>query len=296
MPDTDSSNSGSSLADTDTLTPLDAIADEASRAAVARMRAMSPQADPIRWVPGVLPERMPRHIGIIMDGNGRWAEAQGFPRVFGHRAGAKSVRAVVEMAGRLGIEALTLYAFSSENWRRPAEEVSFLMGMYVQYMAAERAKLIEHNLRFRQIGRREGLPADALEALDETVRATAHCTGPTLCLAVNYGGRQELIDATQRIAERVRTGQLDAAAINERTISDELGTAGLPDPDLIIRTAGEQRLSNFLLWQASYAELVVRQECWPDFDGQSLCDAVREFAGRTRRFGAVVRESGTQSL
>lgn len=253
------------------------------------MRTLSPEADPIRWLPGVPPERVPRHIGIIMDGNGRWAEARGFPRIFGHRAGAKAVRDVIEMAGQLGIEALTLYAFSSENWRRPSEEISFLMGMYVEYMAAERDKLVKHNLRFRQIGRRDGLPPEALAALDLTIEATAACTGPTLCLAVNYGGRQELADAARRLAERAVAGQLDPANIDERAIADQLGTAGLPDPDLIVRTAGEQRLSNFLLWQASYAELIVREECWPDFDRQALCDAVREYAGRTRRFGAVVR-------
>lgn len=270
-------------------TPLEAIADASVRAAVARMRTLSPEADPIRWLPGVPPERVPRHIGIIMDGNGRWAEARGFPRIFGHRAGAKAVRDVIEMAGQLGIEALTLYAFSSENWRRPSEEISFLMGMYVEYMAAERDKLVKHNLRFRQIGRRDGLPPEALAALDLTIEATAACTGPTLCLAVNYGGRQELADAARRLAERAVAGQLDPANIDERAIADQLGTAGLPDPDLIVRTAGEQRLSNFLLWQASYAELIVREECWPDFDRQALCDAVREYAGRTRRFGAVVR-------
>jgi undecaprenyl diphosphate synthase len=269
-------------------TPLDAIADERARRVVERMRAISPHADPVRWLPGVPPERVPRHIGIIMDGNGRWAEARGLPRAHGHAAGAQSVRVAIETAGLLGVEVLTLYAFSSENWRRPADEVRFLMEMYVQYMAAERARLVEHNLRFRQIGRLDGLPEPAITALRQTIDATAHCTGPTLCLAVNYGGRQELVDAARRLAARAAAGTLDPDSIDERTIDAELGTAGLPDPDLIIRTAGEQRLSNFLLWQASYAELVVRQECWPDFDRASLCEAIREYASRTRRFGAVV--------
>ncbi|MGP1347661.1 MAG: isoprenyl transferase [Phycisphaerales bacterium] len=271
----------------DSVTPLERIAQGPSRDAVSRMRRICPEADPARWLPGVPPERVPRHIGIIMDGNGRWAERRGFPRVFGHRNGARAVRATIEAAGRFGVEALTLYAFSNENWRRPSEEVSALMSMYVEYMAGEREALVRQNLRFRQIGRREGLPDEALAALDSVVEATRGCTGATLCLAVNYGGRQELVDAARSIGERIERGEMRAGDIDEALISETLGTSGLPDPDLIIRTAGEKRLSNFLLWQASYAELVVLDACWPDFDEASLRACIEEYAGRERRFGGV---------
>lgn len=271
----------------DAVTPLEAIADDKSREIVARMRRVSPHADPTRHLPDVPVERIPRHIAIIMDGNGRWATARGFPRVFGHRNGASSVRAVVEEAGRLGVEALTLYSFSMENWSRPKEEVGELMRLYLEYMSGEREALVRENIRLMQIGRRDGLPPAALEALDKTIEATSVCTGPTLCLAVNYGSRAELVDAARALSERVKLGELEPSDIDERLLANHLYTNGLPDPDLIVRTAGEMRLSNFLLWQLSYAEIVVTDVLWPDFGESEFRDAIRAYASRERRFGGL---------
>ncbi|MGP1309034.1 MAG: isoprenyl transferase [Phycisphaerales bacterium] len=259
----------------------------ADRAALERIRTINPSADPAAILPSVPPSRIPRHIAVIMDGNGRWAKQRGLGRSAGHRAGAKSVRATLEACSALGVEALTLYSFSIENWKRPAEEVDALMALYLEYMAAERHKLVEHNIRFMQIGRRDGLPASVLEALELTLDATKDCTGPILNLAVNYGGRAEIVDAARALAERVRTGAMRVEDIDEASLSASLYTAGLPDPDLLIRTAGEMRVSNYLLWQISYAELHVTQTLWPDFDEQSLFDAVRDYASRSRRFGAL---------
>lgn len=273
------------------ITPLGDIADPRAREIVARMRRISPHADPMRHLPDVPVDRVPRHIAIIMDGNGRWATARGFPRVFGHRNGASSVRAVVEEAGRLGVEALTLYSFSMENWSRPREEVGELMRLYLEYMSGEREALVRENIRLRQIGRRDGLPAEALEALDRTIEATARCTGPTLCLAVNYGSRAEIVDAARELAARAVRGEIDPARIDEAMFSNCLYTNGLPDPDLVVRTAGEMRLSNFLLWQLSYAEIVVTDVLWPDFAGPELRDAIRAYASRERRFGGLGAES-----
>jgi undecaprenyl diphosphate synthase len=272
---------------TDEPTPLERIADPAARAIVERMRRINPNADPTARLPGVPPERIPRHVAIIMDGNGRWARERGFPRIFGHRNGAAAVRRTIDEAGRLGIECLTLFSFSSENWKRPADEVGELMYLYLQYMSGEREQLVRENIRLVQIGRREGLPEDALRALDDTINATKHCTGPTLCLAVNYGSRAEITDAVRSIAEDARAGRLDPADIDESLLSARLDTAGLPDPDLLIRTAGEMRISNFLLWQISYAELVVTETYWPDFRAEHLRDAVRAYARRDRRFGGI---------
>ena len=268
-------------------TPLEAIADPVARQAVERMRRVSPQADPTRFLPDVPPQRIPRHVAIIMDGNGRWATSRGFPRIFGHRNGAAAVRRTIEEAGLLGIEFLTLYSFSSENWKRPADEVRELMGLYLQYMSGEREALVRENIRLVQIGRRDGLPPEALAALDETIRATSVCTGPTLCLAVNYGARAEIVDAVRTIAAKARRGELEPGAIDETTISSHLYTAGLPDPDLLVRTAGEMRVSNYLLWQISYAELWVTDVLWPDFGADELRQAVRAYATRRRRFGAL---------
>lgn len=259
----------------------------ADRAALERIRTINPSADPAAILPSVPPSRIPRHIAVIMDGNGRWAKQRGLGRSAGHRAGAKSVRATLEACSALGVEALTLYSFSIENWKRPAEEVDALMALYLEYMAAERHKLVEHNIRFMQIGRRDGLPASVLEALELTLDATKDCTGPILNLAVNYGGRAEIVDAARALAERVRTGAMRVEDIDEASLSASLYTAGLPDPDLLIRTAGEMRVSNYLLWQISYAELHVTQTLWPDFDEQSLFEAVRDYASRSRRFGAL---------
>ncbi|MHC5022675.1 MAG: isoprenyl transferase [Planctomycetota bacterium] len=232
-------------------------------------------------------ERRPRHIAIIMDGNGRWAVERRQPRVAGHRAGAQAVRKVVKECGRLGIEALTLYSFSQENWKRPSEEIDALMGLYLEYLARERQELVDNNVRFVQIGRRQGLPPTVLGEVDATVEATKRCTGLTLALALNYGSRTEILDAVRAIAERVRRGDLEPASISEQTIASSLYTAGLPDPDLLIRTAGEMRVSNYLLWQISYTEIHVTDVFWPDFRVEHLHAAIRDFAGRDRRFGAI---------
>jgi len=230
----------------------------------------------------------PRHIAIIMDGNGRWAQAQGRGRTFGHRTGGERIRPLVTECATLGIEVLTLYSFSTENWTRAQEEIDFLMSLYVEYLIGERDELNNNNIRFVQIGRREGLPEQVLDELDKTVALTQNNTGLTLALALNYGSRSEITDAVRDIAEQVKAGSLDPDAINEDTISNHLYTAGLPDPDLLIRTAGEMRLSNYLLWQISYAELYVTDVCWPEFDLPQLHQALQAFANRKRKFGTVV--------
>jgi undecaprenyl diphosphate synthase len=236
---------------------------------------------------GLDPARLPRHIAIIMDGNGRWARQRGLPRVQGHAQGVFSVRATVEECCRLGIGQLTLYCLSSENWKRPQTELNFLMALLEQYLVEERAEILEQNIRFQTIGRRCGLPDPVLREIDENIRLTRDNTGMTLCLAINYGGRTELVDAVQQLAQRVRAGELAPEDIDESAISDALYTAGMPDPDLLIRTAAEMRISNFLLWQISYAELWVTGRCWPDFDTDTLRQALRDYARRERRFGGL---------
>jgi undecaprenyl diphosphate synthase len=234
--------------------------------------------------------RLPRHIAVIMDGNGRWARQRGLPRVQGHAQGVHSVRSTVEECCRLGIGQLTLYCLSSENWKRPQTELNFLMALLEQYLVEERAEILEQNIRFETIGRRSGLPPAVLHEIDENVRLTRDNTGMTLCLAINYGGRSELIDAVRRLAERVQAGELAPQDIDEASISGALDTAGMPDPDLLIRTAAEMRVSNFLLWQISYAELWVTPRCWPDFDAATLQEALRDFGKRERRFGGLTNE------
>jgi len=236
---------------------------------------------------GLDPARLPRHVAIIMDGNGRWAQQQGLPRIEGHRRGVKSVRATIEECCRLGIEQLTLYCLSVENWKRPQAELDFLMALLHEYLIAERAEIMEQNIRFATIGRREGLDAKVLEEIDENVRVSAGNTGMVLCLAINYGARTEMVDAVRSLAEQARQGKLDPEFIDEMTISDALYTGGMPEPDLLIRTAGEMRVSNFLLWQISYAELWLTPKCWPDFDEGTLREALRDFAARERRFGGL---------
>lgn len=262
------------------LSPVDA-------AALDRIRARFPEADPVSLIPDVPPSRIPRHIAVIMDGNGRWAEERGFPRVFGHRAGASAVREAIRGCAKIGVEVLTLYSFSTENWRRPGDEIEALMRLCVAYCEGERDELLRHNIRVRVIGRREGLPEDVLAALDALTSATEPCTGLTLCLAINYGSRDEIVDAVRAVAGRVASGEIAPEDIDESTVARHLTTAGLPDPDLLVRTGGEMRLSNYLLWQLSYAELYVTDEHWPDFTEKSLFDAVRVFATRRRRFGGL---------
>ncbi len=243
-----------------------------------------PQRPQLTDVPA---ERMPRHIAVIMDGNGRWARRQGLPRIEGHRRGASVVRRVTEECARLGIQQLTLYCLSSENWKRPAEEISFLMQLLEHYMIGERRLIMEQNIRVSVIGRREGIAENALREMDETIAMSAANSGMQLCLAINYGSRGELVDACRRIAAEVQCGRLQPEAIDEETIAAHLYTAGMPEPDLLIRTAQEMRVSNFLLWQISYAEIWVTELCWPDFDEALLHAAIREFASRDRRFGGL---------
>jgi undecaprenyl diphosphate synthase len=233
------------------------------------------------------PQGLPRHIAIIMDGNGRWAQERNQPRIAGHRAGARSVRDIVMECSRVGIKYLTLYSFSMENWKRPQEEVHALMKLCVEYLSKERQELADDNIRFLQIGRREGLPKPVLDELDQTTAVTAGCTGLTLCLAINYSSRTEITDAVRTIAAGVKAGWIDPQDIEEHTISSHLYTAGVPDPDLLIRTAGELRVSNYLLWQISYAEIYVTDVFWPDFGVDDLERALKEYASRCRRFGGI---------
>ncbi len=240
----------------------------------------------------ISPERFPRHIAVIMDGNGRWAVQRGLERIRGHQQGARSVRDVVTECARLrkehgGPDFLTLYSFSMENWKRPAMEVSFLMQMYIDYLRQERPTMMENNIRFRQIGRLEHLPEPVLEEVDRTLAETRHNDGLQLVLALNYSSRAEITDAVRTIAEKVQRGELNPSDVSESIISQHLYTAGMPDPDLLIRTAGEMRVSNYLLWQISYAELFVSGVLWPDFGVSELHEAIRAFASRNRRFGAL---------
>ena len=236
---------------------------------------------------GLDPAKLPRHIAVIMDGNGRWAQERGKQRIQGHLEGVKSVRRTIEECCRLGIEQLTLYCFSTENWKRPAEEINFLMALLKEYLIKERTEIMEQNIRFTIIGRREGLPDFVQAEMDENIRVSKDNTGMTLCLAINYSGRTEIVDAVRTLAHAVRVGTLQASDIDEDMISDALYTKGMPEPDLLIRTAGEMRISNFLLWQISYAELWVTEKCWPDFDEATLRQALRDFAARERRFGGL---------
>jgi undecaprenyl diphosphate synthase len=227
---------------------------------------------------------MPRHIAIIMDGNGRWAKARGVPRLMGHRAGRESVREAVKGCVALGVEVLTLYTFSTENWNRPAREVRALMSILRQTLRAERRELKKNNVRLRIIGRTEDLPAEVVAAIEETKAYLAGCDGLLLNLALSYSGRAEIIDAVRRLlAERSASGP----AFDEERFAGYLYTAGLPDPDLLIRTSGEMRLSNFMLWQLAYTELWITGTLWPDFRRRHLYDAVADFQHRERRFGRV---------
>ena len=230
------------------------------------------------------PERVAKHIAIIMDGNGRWAVGRGLERVRGHEEGARTVRKIVTECAELrkthgGPDYLTLYSFSLENWKRPVSEVSFLMQMYIDYLRQERETMMKNNIQFHQIGRTDQLPDPVLDEVNITLEETKANTGLHLVLALNYGSRAEITDAVRAIAEKVKRGKLEPRDIQEQTISDHLYTAAMPDPDLLIRTAGEMRVSNYLLWQISYAELYVSQKFWPDFDVAELHAALRSFAG-----------------
>jgi undecaprenyl diphosphate synthase len=230
---------------------------------------------------------VPRHVAVIMDGNGRWATRRGLPRVAGHSHGVQAVRATIRAAGRIGIEYLTLYAFSSENWQRPSLEVSTLMSLLERSIDRELPELMENNVQFRVIGRADGVPAAVQRRIQHVVEATAANTGLTLVMAFNYGARDEMVDAFRRLAQEVRAGTLGPDEIDEKRLAAALYTDGVPDPDLLIRTSGEMRVSNFLLWQIAYTELLVTPKLWPDFGARDLYLAVAEFQRRHRRFGKV---------
>lgn len=255
--------------------------------ALEELRRRNPKADPLSRLPDVHPARIPRHIAVIMDGNGRWAQERGFPREFGHRNGARVVRTVLEECEVLGVEVLTLYSFSLENWKRPGPEIRALMDLCVAYCEGELEALVKRNVRSVVIGRREGLPAEVLGAIDRLVAGTASCSGATLCLAINYGSRAEIADAARAIARDAASGKLDPESVDEGSVASRLYTAGLPDPDLLIRTGGDFRVSNYLLWQISYAEIHVTPTYWPDFGAAELHGAIREYARRSRRFGGL---------
>ena len=229
----------------------------------------------------------PRHIAIIMDGNGRWAKERGWARIKGHEQGSQSVRQCLDACLEAGVEYLTLYAFSSENWKRPALEVQGLMALLEHYLKNKVSEMNEHGIRFNAIGRLEKLPVAVQRRLQKAIADTAHNTKLTLTLAVNYGSRDEIVDAVKAIAEQVARGELSPEAITEEVVAKNLYTADMPDPDLLVRTSGEYRLSNFLLWQLSYAEIYVTSTLWPDFKKENLLAAIEDYKGRERRFGAA---------
>ena len=229
----------------------------------------------------------PRHIAIIMDGNGRWANARGLPRASGHRAGAESVRDAVETCRQIGVEFLTLYAFSSENWNRPKKEVDALMKLLERFLREKLPEMLKQNVRLHAIGRLHMLPEKCRKQIDRAIEST-HCnTGLNLVLALSYGSREEITDAARDIATKAMAGEIDPADIDNELFANHLSTVGIPDPDLLIRTSGESRISNFLLWQISYAEIVISPKNWPDFRNADLRAAVEEYARRHRRFGKV---------
>ena len=234
------------------------------------------------------PRPLPRHIAIIMDGNGRWAKARGLPRIAGHRRGADAVRRTLEAAGDLGVPYLTLFGFSSENWKRPHDEVDDLMGLLRHYLRGEIAELHRNGVRLRVIGDRGRLSADIVALIENAEALTRHNQSINLTVALSYGGRAEIVAAARAVAAKAAAGRLAPEAIDEALIAAHLFTADLPDPDLLIRTSGEQRISNFLLWQCAYAELVFTKTLWPDFGRAELEQAITEFSGRERRYGTSV--------
>lgn len=239
------------------------------------------------------PGPVPDHVAIIMDGNGRWAKQRGLPRTAGHRQGVEAVRTTVKAAREMGVSCLTLYSFSSENWNRPPEEISDLFALLRMYIRRDLAELHENNVKISIIGMREGVPNDILSLLDEASTLTRENSGQRLVIAFNYGGRSEIIAAAQRLASKAAKGEIRAEEITEQNFSSELDTAGLPDPDLMIRTSGELRLSNFLLWQIAYTEFVFLDCYWPDFNKAEFANAIEEYRGRKRRFGGLVRETAS---
>ena len=240
---------------------------------------------------GLTLDQMPRHLAIIMDGNGRWAQKKSLPRIQGHRRGAKTVQRIAQHCVDFGIETLTLYSFSIENWKRPKDEVNALMHLYTEYLVGIRGTLMKNNVQLIHLGRLAGLPQPVQAELTETLKLTSANAGMKLALALNYGGRAELVDVARKIAQEYKRGKLSLDDINEECIDRHLYAAGLPEPDLLIRTANEMRISNFLLWQISYSEFYVTKTPWPDFKKTSLEKAIRAYAKRIRRFGTVKMSS-----
>ncbi|MFM8460032.1 MAG: isoprenyl transferase [Chthoniobacterales bacterium] len=236
---------------------------------------------------GVPADKLPQHIAVIMDGNGRWARERGLPRIEGHRRGSQSVRACTAACVEAGVPYLTLYAFSKENWQRPADEVTALMNLLDRFLAEQISEIMDKNIRLRAIGHLDDLPDNARRRLDSAIERSAGNTAMTLTLALSYGARTEIVDAARQIAREAKAGTLDPESVNEATISSHLYTDGIPDPDLLVRTSGEMRISNFLLWQISYAEIVVTPKLWPDFAKEDLFAAMQEYARRNRRYGGI---------
>jgi undecaprenyl diphosphate synthase len=253
--------------------------------ALSAIRKLAPDPAPRRGAPAAL------HVAIIMDGNGRWARARGLPRTMGHQRGAEAARGVIRAAAESDVTHLTLFGFSSENWRRPAAEVQCLMGLLRGYLRRDVRELHQAGIRLQVIGERAALPADIVALIGEAERLTCDNSGLHLAIALNYGGRGDIVAAARRLAARVAAGMLDPEDIDEASFAAHLSTVGLPDPDLMIRTSGEQRISNFLLWQLAYAELAFVEKYWPDFTGEDLTAALADFRRRNRRFGAIMADS-----
>ncbi len=237
------------------------------------------------WIEKIDRERLPRHVAIIMDGNGRWAKQHGFIRSIGHENGVTTVRKITEIASELGVGYLTLYTFSTENWNRPKDEVDALMNLVVVAIEQQTPDLIKNNVRLTTIGDIERMPEFARERLNKCMLDTSHCTGLVLCLALSYSSRWEIVEACKSLATRAAAGELDPATINDDMVASALATRDMPDPDLLIRTAGDERISNFLLWQIAYSELYFTPKFWPDFTKEDFCEAIVDYQSRERRFG-----------
>lgn len=252
-------------------------------------------SDVLASYPGINPERIPRHVAIIMDGNGRWAKQQGHMRIFGHKHGVNAVRNTLEFAAEVGIEYVTLYAFSTENWNRPEREINALMQLLVDTIEKELPNLMKNNIRLKTIGNINQLPKSCIKQLEETEKATANNTRTTLILALSYSGRWDIIEAAKKIAQSAKNGDIDIESIDENTLNNALNTAEYPNPDLLIRTSGEMRISNFLLWEIAYSEIHFTSVLWPDFRKEHFLEALLEYQKRERRFGKTSEQLEPQS-